>query len=43
MGCTVWCKFCKESHHYLDDAWNGFDCVHCGKWNDEDEYKRRED
>lgn len=41
MGATVWCHYCKKSHYYLDDANWGFDCVHCGKHNEEDTYKWR--
>ena len=43
MGAVVWCKKCKESSHYLDDVDWGFDCKHCGHYNEEGEYKRRLD
>ena len=28
---VVWCHFCKESSHYMDDVDWDFTCKHCGK------------
>lgn len=43
MGAVVWCHYCKESSHYLDDVDFDFTCKHCGKLNEEDTFKRRLD